>query len=44
MFSIRREVGKLKFLAGSESAMGAFVNDISPEQAAQPTAGGRTLP
>lgn len=34
VFSIRRAVGKLKFLAGSESAMGAFVNDISPEVAA----------
>jgi UDPglucose--hexose-1-phosphate uridylyltransferase len=35
VFSIRRAVGKLKFLAGSESAMGAFVNDITPEVAAQ---------
>ena len=35
IFTIRREVGKLKFLAGSESAMGAFVNDIPPEVAAQ---------
>ncbi len=35
VFSIRRDVGKLKFLAGSESAMGAFVNDISPELTAQ---------
>ena len=35
VFSIRRAVGKLKYLAGSESAMGAFVNDISPETAAQ---------
>lgn len=35
IFTIRREVGKLKFLAGSESAMGAFVNDITPEFAAQ---------
>ncbi len=34
VFSIRRAVGKLKFLAGSESAMGAFVNDITPEIAA----------
>ena len=25
----------MKYLAGSESAMGAFVNDISPETAAQ---------
>jgi len=31
IFSIRRAVGKLKFLAGSESAMDAFVNDIAPE-------------
>ncbi len=35
VFSIRRAVGKLKYLAGSESAMGAFVNDITPETAAQ---------
>ena len=35
IFSIRREVGKIKYLAGSESAMGAFVNDIPPELAAQ---------
>ena len=33
VFSIRRAVGKLKYLAGSESAMGAFVNDITPEVA-----------
>ncbi|MEP6561814.1 MAG: galactose-1-phosphate uridylyltransferase, partial [Nakamurella sp.] len=35
VFSIRRDVGKIKYLAGSESAMGAFVNDITPEIAAQ---------
>ncbi|MEV6299401.1 galactose-1-phosphate uridylyltransferase [Actinoplanes sp. NPDC051861] len=35
LFSIRRAADKLKFLAGSESAMGAFVNDVVPEQAAQ---------
>jgi UDPglucose--hexose-1-phosphate uridylyltransferase len=35
VFSIRRAVGKLKYLAGSESAMGAFINDITPEVAAQ---------
>ncbi|GLY01046.1 galactose-1-phosphate uridylyltransferase [Actinoplanes sp. NBRC 101535] len=35
LFSIRRAADKLKFLAGSESAMGAFVNDIVPENAAQ---------
>jgi UDPglucose--hexose-1-phosphate uridylyltransferase len=34
VFSIRRAVGKIKYLAGSESAMGAFVNDISPEDVA----------
>ena len=41
VFSIRRAVGKLKFLAGSESAMGAFVNDITPEIAAAAAARGR---
>jgi UDPglucose--hexose-1-phosphate uridylyltransferase len=35
LFSIRRGVGKLKYLAGSESGMGVFVNDIAPERAAQ---------
>ncbi len=35
LFSIRRAADKLKFLAGSESAMGSFVNDIVPERAAQ---------
>jgi UDPglucose--hexose-1-phosphate uridylyltransferase len=35
LFSIRRGPGRLKYLAGSESAMGAFVNDISPERAAR---------
>ncbi|BCJ52246.1 galactose-1-phosphate uridylyltransferase [Actinoplanes sp. NBRC 14428] len=35
LFSIRRAADKLKFLAGSESAMGAFINDIIPEKAAQ---------
>jgi len=34
IFSIRRAPGKLKYLAGSESAMGAFVNDVPPEEAA----------
>ncbi|MBB5871593.1 UDPglucose--hexose-1-phosphate uridylyltransferase [Allocatelliglobosispora scoriae] len=34
IFSIRRAPGKLKYLAGSESAMGAFVNDIAPEDSA----------
>jgi UDPglucose--hexose-1-phosphate uridylyltransferase len=34
VFSVRRGVAKLKYLAGSESGMGVFVNDISPELAA----------
>jgi UDPglucose--hexose-1-phosphate uridylyltransferase len=34
LFTIRRASGKLKFLAGSESGMGAFANDIVPEKAA----------
>ncbi len=33
--SPRRAAAKLKYLAGSESAMGAFVNDVRPEQAAK---------
>ena len=32
--SIRRAPGKLKYLAGSESAMGAFIMDMKPEQSA----------
>lgn len=35
IFTIRRAVGKIKYLAGSESGMGAFVNDITPEVAAE---------
>jgi UDPglucose--hexose-1-phosphate uridylyltransferase len=35
LFTIRRTVGKLKFLAGSESGMDVFINDVSPEKAAQ---------
>ncbi|MGW0434439.1 galactose-1-phosphate uridylyltransferase [Micromonospora sp. NPDC003197] len=34
LFTIRRAPGKLKYLAGSESAMGVFINDIRPEEAA----------
>ena len=30
LFSTRRDRDKLKYLAGSESGMGAFVNDVSP--------------
>jgi UDPglucose--hexose-1-phosphate uridylyltransferase len=33
--SSRRAPGKLKFLAGSEAAMGAFINDVRPEDAAR---------
>jgi len=35
LFSTRRAPNKLKYLAGSESAMGVFINDVPPEQAAQ---------
>jgi UDPglucose--hexose-1-phosphate uridylyltransferase len=35
LFTIRRAPGKLKYLAGSESGMGAFANDVTPEAAAQ---------
>ncbi len=34
LFTVRRAPGKLKHLAGSESGMGAFANDITPEAAA----------
>jgi UDPglucose--hexose-1-phosphate uridylyltransferase len=34
LYTIRRAPGKLKYLAGSESAMGVFINDIPPEAAA----------
>jgi UDPglucose--hexose-1-phosphate uridylyltransferase len=33
--SIRRAPDKLKYLAGSESGMGAFIMDMAPEQSAQ---------
>jgi UDPglucose--hexose-1-phosphate uridylyltransferase len=35
VFSSQRAPGKLKYLAGSESAMGVFINDVRPEQAAE---------
>jgi UDPglucose--hexose-1-phosphate uridylyltransferase len=35
MFTTRRSSDKLKYLAGSESGMEAFANDILPEQAAE---------
>ena len=34
LFTVMRAPGKLKYLAGSESGMGAFANDITPEAAA----------
>ncbi|MGI8665391.1 MAG: galactose-1-phosphate uridylyltransferase [Jatrophihabitans sp.] len=34
VFTIRRAAGKLKYLAGSESGAGVWVNDIAPETAA----------
>lgn len=33
--SVKRAANKLKYLAGSESAMGVFINDVLPEQAAE---------
>lgn len=35
IFSIRRAENKLKYLAGTESGMGVFINDIAPETTAQ---------
>jgi UDPglucose--hexose-1-phosphate uridylyltransferase len=35
LMSIRRSATKLKFLAGSESAMDAFIGDVTPESVAQ---------
>ncbi|WP_328918856.1 galactose-1-phosphate uridylyltransferase [Streptomyces jietaisiensis] len=35
LFTIRRTAGKLKFLAGSESGMNVFINDVPPEAAAR---------
>lgn len=35
LFTIRRAPGKLKFLAGSESGMNVFINDVPPETAAE---------
>jgi UDPglucose--hexose-1-phosphate uridylyltransferase len=34
VFSVRRAPGKLKYLAGTESGMGVWINDIAPEEAA----------
>ncbi|MEU2155677.1 galactose-1-phosphate uridylyltransferase [Streptomyces sp. NPDC019396] len=35
LFTVRRSPGKLKFLAGSESGMSVFTNDVRPEAAAE---------
>jgi len=35
VMSVRRAPGKLKYLAGSESGMGVWINDIVPETAAR---------
>jgi UDPglucose--hexose-1-phosphate uridylyltransferase len=35
IFSIRHAADKLKYLAGSESGMGAFITDVLPEDVAQ---------
>jgi UDPglucose--hexose-1-phosphate uridylyltransferase len=35
VFSVRRAADKLKYLAGTESGMGVWVNDIVPEEAAR---------
>ena len=35
LMSVRRSATKLKFLAGSESAMDAFISDVTPEAVAE---------
>ncbi|MFL1377564.1 galactose-1-phosphate uridylyltransferase [Nocardiopsis protaetiae] len=35
VFSVRRAPDKLKYLAGTESGMGVFVNDVTPETVAR---------
>jgi UDPglucose--hexose-1-phosphate uridylyltransferase len=35
VFSLRRAANKLKYLAGTESGMGVWINDITPESAAR---------
>ena len=41
LMSVRRSATKLKFLAGSESAMDAFISDVTPESVAAAPAGAR---
>lgn len=35
VYSVQRSADKLKYLAGSESAMGVFINDVTPEDLAE---------
>jgi UDPglucose--hexose-1-phosphate uridylyltransferase len=35
LFSLRRSPDKMKYLAGSESAMGVWINDTTPERIAE---------
>jgi len=35
IFSVRRAADKLKYLAGTESGMGVFINDVAPETTAR---------
>jgi len=35
LFSLLRAPGKMKYLAGSESGMGAFITDTNPEDVAE---------
>jgi hypothetical protein len=35
VFTVRRAPGRLTYLAGTESGMGAFMQDIAPERAAE---------
>ena len=41
VFSIRRAPGKLKYLAGTESGMGVWISDVTPEEAARRLRGAR---
>ena len=40
VLSVRRSADKLKYLAGTESGMGVWINDIVPEEAARTAQGG----
>lgn len=43
LFSLRRAVDKLKYLAGSESGMGIFISDTNPEATAEQLRGVRRV-